>query len=109
MNVTVVGGAASGGGSIRVRGINTIRSNTPLIYLDNIRVSPYTSTGPRGMHSIPLFDFVDVMQIDRIEVLRGPAATIQYGDGAAAGVILIFTRRGGGPGASDCDATRETP
>lgn len=109
VNVTVIGGAASGGGSIRVRGTNTIRSNNPLIYVDNIRVSPYLSTGPRDMHSVPLFDFVDVMQVGRIEVLRGPAATIQYGDGAAAGVILIYTKRGAEVGISECDAASETP
>jgi outer membrane receptor for ferrienterochelin and colicin len=109
VNVTVLGGAASGGGSIRVRGTNTIQSNNPLIYVDNVRVSPYLSTGPRAMHSVPLFDFVDVMQIDRIEVLRGPAATIQYGDGAAAGVILIYTKRGRDRSASECNATSETP
>jgi outer membrane receptor for ferrienterochelin and colicin len=109
VNVTVVGGAATGGGRIRVRGSNTIQSNDPLIYVDNIRISPHRSTGPRGMHSIPLFDFVDVTQIDRIEVLRGPTATIQYGDGAANGVILIYTRRGPRESTTACEATSETP
>jgi TonB-dependent SusC/RagA subfamily outer membrane receptor len=33
--------------------------------------------------------------IDRIEVVKGPAATTLYGAEAAAGVIQIFTKRGG--------------
>lgn len=93
VNVRLTGGATSGG-SIRVRGVNNVGSNDPLIYVDNIRVSPYRSRGYGGMHAVPLLEFVDVSQIDRIEALRGPTATIQYGDGAANGVILIYTKRG---------------
>ncbi len=55
-----------------------------------------TSTGLDGVHSLPLFEYVNVGDIDRIEVLRGPMATIQYGSDAADGVIRIFTRLGSG-------------
>jgi TonB-dependent SusC/RagA subfamily outer membrane receptor len=41
----------------------------------------------------PLSD-LDVDDIDRIEVLNGPASAAAYGLGAANGVIRIFTRRG---------------
>lgn len=55
-----------------------------------------TSTGLDGVHSLPLFEYVNVADIDRIEVLRGPTATIQYGSDAADGVIRIFTWQGRG-------------
>jgi vitamin B12 transporter len=44
------------------------------------------------------FDFANLAidNVDRIEVLRGPASVL-YGSDAVAGVVQIFTRRGGGP------------
>ncbi len=45
------------------------------------------STGGAGWEGIPL------AQIDRIEVLRGPAAAV-YGSDAVGGVIQLFTKRG---------------
>ena len=33
--------------------------------------------------------------IERVEIVKGPAATTLYGTEAAAGVIQIFTKRGG--------------
>ncbi len=111
VKVTVGGGAATGGGSIRIRGNNSVGGNDPLVYVDNIRISPYHSRGPRGLFSVPLLEFVDVSQIGRIEVLKGPTATIQYGDGAAAGVILIFTKRGGSgeDGVAGCEEEQAPP
>ena len=32
--------------------------------------------------------------VDRIEVLKGPAASAIYGSDGANGVVLVFTRRG---------------
>lgn len=45
------------------------------------------------------FDFANLRtdNVDRIEVLRGPASVL-YGSDAVTGVVQIFTRRGGGPG-----------
>ena len=39
---------------------------------------------------------IPLEQIERIEVLRGPAAAV-YGSDAIAGVVQLFTRRGTGP------------
>ncbi len=63
-----------------------------------------TSTGLGGVHSLPLFEYVNVADIARIEVLRGPTATIQYGSEAADGVIRIFTRKGRGDESSETDS-----
>ena len=112
LNIVQVGGAA-GGGIASIRGSNSLYSGQPLIYLDGIRMTQITATGLRGAHSIPLFEYINVADIDRIEVLRGPAATIEYGSGAADGVIRIYTRRGRGDGVpadstSQCKATGDS-
>ena len=61
------------------------------VYIDGVRVDSQ-STGGAAWEQIPL------SQIDRIEVLRGPAAAI-YGSDAMGGVIQLFTRKGEGPAA----------
>lgn len=58
------------------------------VYIDGIRVDSQ-ATGGAPWEAIPL------AQIDRIEVLRGPAAAV-YGSDALAGVIQIFTKKGEG-------------
>jgi len=39
-------------------------------------------------------DFIGLANVERIEIIRGPAA-VQYGPSATAGVVNIITRRGG--------------
>lgn len=58
------------------------------VYLDGVRIDSQ-STGGAVWEQLPLD------QIDRIEVLRGPAAAV-YGSDAVAGVVQLFTRRGQG-------------
>ncbi len=93
--VTVVqnGGSSMGARQIRIRGINSTHAGNPVILVDDVRVTPIGHMGDRGMHSVSLLEVVDPTFISRVEVLRGPAASIQYGD-AADGVIRIYTRRG---------------
>lgn len=71
--------------SVFVRGGETRHT---AVYVDGVRVDSQ-STGGAVWEQIPL------EQIDRIEVLRGPAAAV-YGSDAIAGVIQLFTRRGAG-------------
>ncbi len=61
------------------------------VYIDGVRIDSQ-STGGAMWEQIPL------AQIDRIEVLRGPAAAV-YGSDAIGGVIQLFTRRGEGAAA----------
>ena len=58
------------------------------VYIDGVRVDSQ-STGGAVWEQIPL------SQIDRIEVLRGPAAAV-YGSDAIGGVVQLFTRKGEG-------------
>jgi vitamin B12 transporter len=56
------------------------------VFVDGVRIDSQ-STGGATWNAIPL------SQVDRIEVLRGPAAAV-YGSDAMAGVVQIFTRQG---------------
>ncbi|MFN4120606.1 TonB-dependent receptor domain-containing protein [Acidovorax sp.] len=56
------------------------------VYIDGVRMDSQ-STGGAAWEAIPL------AQIDRIEVLRGPAGAV-YGSDAMGGVVQIFTKRG---------------
>lgn len=69
--------------SVFIRGAET---RFTAVYLDGVRIDSQ-STGGAGWEGIPL------SQIDRIEVLRGPAAAV-YGSDAIGGVIQLFTKRG---------------
>lgn len=89
-------GQPGAGGSIRLRGVNSIsQGNNPIIYVDGVRI--YNGTTPVNAQSrqatLPLND-IDAADIDRIEVVKGPAATTLYGTEASGGVIQIFTKRG---------------
>lgn len=100
VHVSWSGGVVGRGARIRIRGMaSQTLSNDPTIYVDGVRVMPETPVyDTRGAEASRYYnlDFVDPTNIDRIEVLRGPATAFRYGLNASAGVILIFTKRGGG-------------
>lgn len=58
------------------------------LYIDGVRVDSQATGGA-------LWEQIPLEQIERIEVLRGPAAAV-YGSDAVAGVVQLFTRRGQG-------------
>ncbi len=104
MVITESSGMAGSGSQIRLRGTVSIsQSNQPLIYVDGVRVKSdaYAKNVPPGDYggrsgnvtASPLAD-IDPGDIDRIEVIKGAAATTLYGTEASAGVIQIFTKRG---------------
>ena len=78
-------GGLGGTTSVFLRGAET---RFTALYIDGVRIDSQ-STGGATWEAIPL------AQIDRIEVLRGPAGAI-YGSDAVAGVVQIFTRKGEG-------------
>ncbi len=98
LGVTVLtnGGQVGAGSTIKLRGNNSVSfSNSPLVYVDGVRVRE------RGLvHSVEAnqqtnpFDDINPADIERIETIKGAAATTLYGTEAAGGVIQVFTKRG---------------
>lgn len=70
--------------SLFLRGTN---ANQTLILVDGQRISS-ASAGTASL------EFLDIDQIERIEIVRGPKSAI-YGSDAIGGVVQIFTRSGG--------------
>lgn len=69
-----------------IRGAST---NSTVVLVDGVRVGSATLGQAE-------FEALSLAQIERIEVLRGPASSL-YGADAVGGVVQIFTRRGDGP------------
>lgn len=65
--------------SIHVRGVTTIGDSSPLVIVDGVEGS---------------IDYVNANDVENITVLKDAAAASIYGSKAAAGVILITTKRG---------------
>ncbi|MFN3304660.1 MAG: TonB-dependent receptor domain-containing protein [Roseateles sp.] len=59
-----------------------------LVLIDGVKIDSQ-ATGGASWHGLPL------SQIERVEVLKGPASAI-YGSDAVGGVVQIFTRKGAG-------------
>lgn len=81
VEITANGGPGQTAG-VFLRGTN---SNHVLVLLDGVRINSATA-GTTALESLPL------AQIERVEVLRGPASSL-YGADAIGGVIQIFTRQ----------------
>ncbi len=77
-------GGAGKTSSLFLRGAN---SSHTLLLIDGVR------WGSATLGSAPL-QYLPLEQIDRIEILRGAAASL-YGSDAIGGVIQVFTRQGG--------------
>jgi TonB-dependent SusC/RagA subfamily outer membrane receptor len=89
-------GAPGAGNRIRLRGNNSIsQGNNPLVYVDGIRVNSeaYPNDGELNQSPSPIQD-INPDDIERVEIIKGAAATTLYGTEAAGGVIQIFTKRG---------------
>ena len=108
VGVAVTGGSAEAGQGkqIRLRGNGSmVLSSHPLVYIDGVRMmeGAFPSElfdrpgvglpGGANVTTSPL-DLVSVGDIERIEVIKGPAATTLFGTGSSNGVIQIFTKRG---------------
>jgi TonB-linked SusC/RagA family outer membrane protein len=80
LNVTRSNGAPGSSATIRLRGITSIGDSNPLILVDGIQVAS--------------IDAVNPADVDNISVLKDASSASIYGSKAAAGVILITTKRG---------------
>jgi TonB-dependent starch-binding outer membrane protein SusC len=104
-------GAPGGGVSIKLRGVTSVFGNTqPLfvvdgVFIDNTAtpanlnfVTAATAAGSAANQDNPSSRIADLRpeDIENIEILKGASAAAIYGSKAAAGVVLITTKRGKG-------------
>jgi TonB-dependent starch-binding outer membrane protein SusC len=104
VQVAQVSGAPYGGTKIRVRGIGSVNaSSEPLYVIDGYPVGGNSSQGPgNSTNATNGYNpgtsgndvFINPDDIESIEVLKDAASAAIYGSRAAAGVILITTKRG---------------
>lgn len=94
--VTQSSGATGTASRINIRGAASLSlSNEPLVFIDGVRME----SGHRGMvdlggQTISALNDLNPADIERIEVVKGPAAATLYGADASAGVIQIVTKKG---------------
>ncbi|PYP50331.1 MAG: hypothetical protein DMD45_11540, partial [Gemmatimonadetes bacterium] len=92
-------GLVGTGSNVQIRGAGSLNANYgPVYYVDGIRfeaqpVSTGGVTNATVQYSSPL-DFIDPDDVEKIEVIKGPAASTLYGADAAGGVIQIITKKG---------------
>lgn len=103
------GGAPGGGISVKLRGVTSVYGNTqPLFVIDGVFVDNSATSG--GLNAVTNAApgvltsnqdnasnrIADIRpeDIENIEILKGASAAAIYGSKAAAGVILITTKKG---------------
>lgn len=105
VNITGASGAAGASTNINIRGITSFNGNNqPLFVVDGV---PISNDVDRSSNS--LFDNqpanraldIDPNNIESINILKGPAASVLYGSRASAGAIIITTKKGGSKGRSE--------
>ena len=78
VQITRSGGDPAAGATVRVRGVTTMSTNDPLVIIDGV---------PGNLTDVAAEDVKD------IQVLKDAASAAIYGSRAAAGVILVTTKR----------------
>jgi hypothetical protein len=96
-------GAAGASSWISMRDAGAVQALEPLVVVDGVRrastpphfnlfgTSSNTLAGERVLPS--LVDDIPVDQVERVEILHGPAAAARYGRDGRYGVIVVTTRR----------------
>ncbi|MEA1786646.1 carboxypeptidase-like regulatory domain-containing protein [Arenibacter sp. GZD96] len=108
--ITKSSGAPGGGISVRLRGVTSVNGNSqPLYIVDGVYVNNSSIAAP-GLNAVsgaaaggnasnqdnPSNRIADINSddIESVEILKGAAAAAIYGARAAAGVIIITTKKG---------------
>lgn len=101
VNVTQNDGSPGAGLSIRVRGSNSFLGGTePLYVIDGVPFNNSSSNatpasiGGDEKQTLNALSFINVNDIESIDVLKDASATAIYGSRGANGVVLITTRKG---------------
>jgi hypothetical protein len=102
LSVQRTSGASGSVSRIRLRGTrSSLTSSTPLVIVDGLRMAvtapgwfTLSTPGPDpGEEWASRLDDLDPEDVERVEVFGGPAAAARFGSGAAAGAIVVTTRR----------------
>ncbi|MDQ1088042.1 MULTISPECIES: SusC/RagA family TonB-linked outer membrane protein [unclassified Siphonobacter] len=72
-------GAKFGTPAIRIRGVNSLTGGDPLYVVDG---------------TVTDVNYVNMDDVESLNVLKGPAASALYGNRASAGVVVITTKKG---------------
>ena len=80
-NIQTTSGEPGSKANIVLRGINSLGASNPIILVDGVQVSDING--------------LDVSNVEKVEIAKGPAAGMLYGAQGANGVIQIFTKKGG--------------
>ncbi len=93
VNITTPNGVLNNPPVIRIRGVNSINlSSFPLVVVDGIPTYSGDQSGNSAANN-PLGN-INPNDIESIDILKDASATAIYGSRAAAGVILVTTKKG---------------
>lgn len=82
VHIVPTSGSPGSGMKIRIRGISSNGSSSPLFIVDGVR------TGADGM------DFLNPNEVESVEVLKDAASAAIYGAEGANGVVIVTTKKG---------------
>jgi TonB-linked SusC/RagA family outer membrane protein len=89
------GASIGGSAKIRIRGVNTLQGGEPLYVVDGTPIANENfSSTTGGADYGNLAADIPTADIEKISVLKGPAATALYGERASNGVVMITTKKG---------------
>lgn len=103
VNITNASGAPGASTNINIRGISSFTGNNqPLFVVDGVPISNDVDR-TNGSSQGTLGDAqpanraldIDMNNVESVNILKGPAAAVLYGSRAAAGAIIITTKKGG--------------
>ena len=122
-SIGTVGGVGAGR-ELRIRGTDSFSlGQRPVIYIDGVRVDSRQQEWGSGAEGTwfgttccafsggageDRLSDLSPDEIERVEVLKGPAASTLYGSEASGGVIQIFTKRGRSNSAANFSLTVNT-
>lgn len=87
-------GAPGAPSPIILRGINTMGVSRPMILIDGVEIDASSVASGSGNDRYSRLSDIDFSNVERVEVVKGAAASTLYGAQGANGVIQIFTKSG---------------
>ncbi|HMH26121.1 MAG TPA: carboxypeptidase-like regulatory domain-containing protein, partial [Gemmatimonadaceae bacterium] len=97
VDVATPGGTIGSSARVRIRGASSLSlSNDPLLIVDGVRVDNNSASSTIGVggQTPSRFNDINPEDIEKIDIIKGPAAGALFGTAAANGVIQITTKKG---------------